>query len=102
MTKESTGTGEAPNASVSNAPNDGVARKKLLELAETMEGTARETILALAAQIITPAEYLENLAQEAEDAAALIKEKIKGMEETLQAKLDEAKSHRDAARDREN
>lgn len=102
MTKESAGTGEALDASVSNAPNDGVARTKLLELAETLEGAARDTILALAAQIITPAEYLENLAQEAEDAAALIKEKIKGMEATLQSKLDEAKSHREAAQDQEN
>ena len=97
MTNESAGTGEAVNASVSDTQPDGEARARLLELAETLEGSAKDAVLGLAEKLITPMEYLGRLADEAEQAAEVIKEKIKGMEGTLQAKLDEAKAHRDAA-----
>jgi len=97
MTKEATGAGEALDATVSTTPPDRAARKALLALAETLEGEARERVLELAATLISPAETLLVLADEAEAAAESIKEKIRGMEATLQSKLDEAKAHRDIA-----
>jgi hypothetical protein len=99
MTKEATSAGEALDATVSNTPPDGQARQALLALAETLEGAAQEKVLELAATLITPMETLVILADEAEAAAESIKEKIKGMEATLQSKLDEAKAHRAAAKE---
>lgn len=97
MTKEATGGGEALDASVSTTPPDFEARRALLKLAESLEGAAKEKLLELAATLITPGETLLTLADEAEAAAESIKEKIKGMEATLQSKLEEAEAHRAAA-----
>lgn len=102
MTEASTSAGEALDATVSNTPPDGQARQALLALAETLEGAAQEKVLELAATLITPAETLITLADEAEAAAESIKGKINGMEATIQSKLDEAKAHRAAAKKLEN
>jgi len=98
MTQAGTSAGEALDASVSNTPPDGEARKALLKLAETLEGAARDKVLELAATLITPAETLLTLADEAEAAVESIKDNIRGMESTLKSKADEAKAHRAAAK----
>lgn len=101
MTQAGTSAGEALDASVSHTPPDREARKALLALAETLEGAAKDRVLELAATLISPAETLLTLADEAEAAVETIKDKIKGMEATLQSKLDEAKAHRAAAKELE-
>jgi excinuclease UvrABC helicase subunit UvrB len=98
MAQTGTSEGHALDASVSSTPPDGEARKALLKLAETLEGAARDKVLELAATLITPAETLITLADEAEAAVESIKEKIKGMEATLKSQADEAKAHRAAAK----
>lgn len=99
MTQAGTSAGEALDASVSTTPPDGEARKALLKLAETLEGATRDRVLEMAATLITPAETLLTLADEAEAAVESIKDKIKGMEATLKAKTEEAKAHRKAAKE---
>lgn len=87
--------GNASDATVSNTPPDAEARQALLKSAESMpEGPARDRVLELADSLTTPAEREIQLAEECEAAAESIREKIKGMEATVEAKLSEAKEHR--------